>query len=126
MVRHGAKPYLECSSNGVKRLSAFFARIKSRGNRSIEDIYQGAKVLPDGSRGHSWRAVKGNTDVVNMEECRVLYSTLWDEYIAENPDLLDMIRKASGLQDKFGQAGHVCQATELWRIRNEVNLFNLF
>ena len=35
----------------------------------------------------------------------------------ENPGLLDVLRAASGLSDIFGQPGHCCQATELWRIR---------
>jgi hypothetical protein len=47
----------------------------------------------------------------------VLYSVLWDEYIAENPHLLSVLTESTGLQDLFGQAGHACQATELWRIR---------
>jgi hypothetical protein len=46
------------------------------------------------------------------------YAQLWDEYIEENPELLSVIREASGLSDIFGQPGHMCQATELWRIRN--------
>jgi hypothetical protein len=56
---------------------------------------------------------------VNQEEVIKLYSQLWDEYISENPDLLKLIRDASGLSDMFGQEGHCCQATELWRIRND-------
>lgn len=116
MVRHGEAPYLECSSRGDRRLSAFHARIRSRGGRSIEDLYQAAKVFADGSTGLSWREAKGK-QAVNMAEVRVLYSRLWDEYISENPALLDVIRAASGLSDIFGQTGSACQATELWRIR---------
>ena len=116
MVRHGSAPYLECSSKGDRRFSAFSARIKSRGNRSIEEIYQAAKVFADGSSGLSWREAKGRQPV-NPDEVRTLYSKLWDEYIAENPALLDVIVSASGLSDIFGQTGHACQATELWRNR---------
>lgn len=116
MIRHGEAPYLECSSKGDRRLSAFHARIKARGGKSIEDIYQAAKVFEDGSTGLGWRAAKGKR-AVNMANVRVLYGALWDEYIAENPALLDVIRDAPGLSDVFGQAGSVCQATELWRIR---------
>lgn len=119
MIRHGEAPYLECSSKGDRRLSAFSARIKAYGGKSIEDVYQAAKVFDDGSTGLDWRSVKGKR-AVNMSEVRALYAALWDEYIAENPALLAVIRQASGLSDVFGQAGGACQATELWRIRNEV------
>jgi hypothetical protein len=116
MIQHGTAPFLECSSRGDRRFSAFAARINSRGNRSIEEIYQAAKVFADGSTGLTWREAKGKR-AVNADEVRALYSVLWDEYVAENPHLLSLLTAASGLQDLFGQAGHACQATELWRIR---------
>lgn len=74
------------------------------------------KVFADGSRGLTWAEAKGKR-AVNADEVRALYSVLWDEYIAENPHLLSVLIAASGLQVLFGQAGHACQATELWRIR---------
>lgn len=116
MIQHGTAPFLECSSKGDRRLSAFSARIRRRGGRSIEEIYQAAKIFADGSTGLTWREAKGKR-AVNAAEVRALYGVLWDEYIAENPQLLAVIKSASGLQDLFGQAGHACQATELWRIR---------
>lgn len=120
MIRHGSPPYLECSSRGDRRLSAFHARIRGRGDASIEELYQAAKVFEsDGVAvtGLTWREAKGRAPT-NVDEVRRLYSTLWDEYVAENPDLLPTLRAATGLSDLFGQVGHVCQATELWRIRN--------
>lgn len=116
MIQHGTAPFLECSSRGDRRFSAFAARIKDRGNKSIEEIYQAAKVFADGSTGLTWREAKGKR-AVNADEVRALYSVLWDEYIAENSHLLSVLTATSGLQDLFGQAGHACQATELWRIR---------
>lgn len=116
MIQHGTAPFLECSSRGDRRFSAFAARIKGRGNKSIEEIYQAAKVFADGSTGLTWREAKGKR-AINADEVRELYSVLWDEYVAENPHLLAVLTAASGLQDLFGQAGHACQATELWRIR---------
>lgn len=113
MIRHGIAPFLECSSRGEKRLSAFYARVDGQ---SIEDQYQAAKVFSDSSTGLGWREAKGKR-AVNMTECAALYSTLWDQYIAEHPELLTLICSASGLSDMFGQPGHCCQATELWRIR---------
>jgi len=117
MIKHGKEPFLECSSRGDPRFSAFYARIKARNNRSIEEIYQAAKVFKDGTTGLSWREAKGRK-AINSSECSVLYAKLWDEYVEENPHLLDFIKERSGLSDMFGQQGHCCQATELWRIRN--------
>lgn len=113
MVRHGTAPFLECSTRGDGRFSAFVARVRGR---SIESIYQAAKVFPGGVTGLDWRAAKGRQPV-NAEEVRALYGQLWDEYIAENPHLLPVLTAATGLQDRFGEPGHACQATELWRIR---------
>ena len=118
-IRHGKAPFLECSSKGDKRYSAFFARIKRRNNKTIEEIYQASKVFEDGSTGLNWKQAKGK-NAVNIEECRRLYSELWDIYITENPDLLVPVCAASRESDIFGQAGRACQATELWRIRNDV------
>ena len=120
MIRKGAPPYLECSTKGDKRFSAFCARIKSRGNKSIEEIYQAAKIFEDGSTGLSWRKAKGRKPI-NLKEVAMLYSQLWDEYIDENPELLTILKSATGLSDIFGQEFHFCQcqAIELWRIRNE-------
>lgn len=116
MIRHGSAPFLECSSRGDRRFSAFTARIRARGNRSIEELYQAAKILADGRTGLTWRDAKGRR-AINAEECAKLYALLWDEYIAENPDLQSVLRAASGLSDIFGQPGRCCQATELWRIK---------
>jgi len=116
MIRHGVHPFLECSSRGDKRFSAFYARIRARGNKSIEALYQAAKVFRDGATGLPIDEAKGLRPV-NDEEVRALYSTLWDEYIAENPDLVQVLVQATGLSDVYGKRGSVCQATELWRIR---------
>ena len=51
MIKHGVAPYLECSSKGYTQLSAFYARVKQRGNKTIEEIYQGAKIFEDGTTG---------------------------------------------------------------------------
>lgn len=117
MIAHGTPPYLECSSAGDRRFSAFYAKVDGR---SIEAQYQAFKVFRTRhgfQTGLSWREAKGR-HAVNMEDCAKLYALLWDQYIAEHPELLEVLRAASGLSDKYGQVGHVCQATELWRIRN--------
>jgi hypothetical protein len=132
MIRFGEPPYLECSSKGDKRFSAFHARLRSMEAArkfigcgmypwSIEEIYQASKVFADGSTGLSWQAAKGRASV-NIKAMRRLYSRLWDQYIKENPELLSVLKAASGLSDMFGQTGHACQAEELWRIRNKMNV----
>lgn len=115
MIRHGEPPYLECSSKGDKRFSAFYARVNGK---SIEETYQAAKVFEDGSTGLTWKEAKGKR-AINMEQCKSLYSELWNQYIYENRHLLKLLKEATGLSDMFGQKGHCCQATELWRIREQ-------
>lgn len=117
MVRHGTAPFLECSSRGDRRFSAFYAKVRGK---SIEQWYQEAKDLGDEEANATltWRERQGLPSV-NADECRQLYASLWDEYIAANPELLPVIAAQTGLSDVFGKPGHACQATELWRIRNE-------
>ncbi len=114
MVRHGVAPFLECSSKGDKRFSAFHAYV---GNVSIEQTYQSAKRFEEGVE-LEWFERRG-LHPRNAEACRALYGSLWDVYIRNNSRLLDVLRAAPGLSDMFGRYGHCCQATELWRIRNE-------
>ena len=102
MVRHGVFPFLECSSRGDRRFSAFCAMVNGK---TIEEQYQAFKIF-EGRKA------------VNQEEAAKYYSKLWDRYILDHPELLEVLKKSSGLQDTFGQEGHCCQATELWRIRN--------
>lgn len=116
MIRHGEAPFLECSSRGDKRFSAYYARIRRLHNRSIEELYQAKKIFKNGASGLPIDEARGLRPVNDME-CRDYYSRLWDCYIQENIHLLKVLEKASGLSDKFGKPGHCCQATELWRIR---------
>ena len=113
MVRHGVAPFLECSSKGDKRFSAFYARVNGM---CIEQHYQSAKIFEDGV-DLEWFERQGLMPR-NPEVCRALYGHLWEAYIAAHPELLDVLRAAPGLSDMFGKPGHCCQATELWRIRN--------
>jgi hypothetical protein len=115
LIRHGQPPYLECSSKGDTRFSAFSARVNGK---TIEERFQAFKVFEDGSTGLHWREAKGRK-AVNQEAASKYYSFLWDLYIEKNPHLIDVLVAASGLSDIFGQEGHCCQATELWRIRQK-------
>jgi hypothetical protein len=114
MIRHGVAPFLECSTKGDRRFSAFCAIVKGV---SIEERYQFEKIFADGTTGLNWREAKGRV-AVNQAQVANLYGRLWDRYIAEHPELLEVLRNATGLSDIFGQPSSVCQATELWRIRN--------
>jgi hypothetical protein len=127
MLRFGHPEYLECSSKGGeigKQFSAFYARIKWRNNRSIEDLYQARKLFNiDGEliQGLPIKEAKGKKPI-NIEDCRAFYSQLWTEYFQENPHLLDVIKQYNGFSDIFGQSGHACQAEEVYRIRREYSI----
>lgn len=116
MLKFGNAPYLECSSRGERRFSAFHATINGK---SIELLYQASKKFADNRTGLHWTTAKGMKPV-NIEECRKYYSKLWDNYISEHPELQQLLINSSGLSDMFGQQGHACQAEELWRIRNDL------
>ncbi len=125
MIRHGEPPYLECSSRGDRRFSALFARLIRYDMRTIEDLYQSAKVFDRttpgvGPDGHilNWRDAKGKTPI-NLVEVGVLYHNLWRWYLEENPHLIQILLDASGLSDMFGQPNHQNQATTLWTLRNK-------
>jgi hypothetical protein len=116
MIKHGNPPYLECSSKGDKRFSAFFA--KSKNGEYIEKQYQAFKIFKDGSTNLSWKEAKGK-QAINQEDANFYYEQLWREYINDNPELLVVLQQATGLSDMFGQEGHCCQATTLWKIRSQ-------
>lgn len=115
MMRYGKSPFLECSSRGEKRLSPFYAKVNGK---SIEEQYQAAKKFEDGSKGLTWKQAKGRK-AVNAEECSLLYEKLWRIYISEHPELLEILKNASGLSDMFAVKGNNNQAEVLWKIRNE-------
>jgi len=117
MLKYGQKPYLECSSKGDTRFSAFYARPKSLNGKSIEEAYQAMKILEDGSTGLHWKKAKGKK-AINQEECKAAYISWWKEWVTEQ-NLLPVLKNASGLSDIFGKEGSVCQAEVLWNIRNE-------
>lgn len=115
MIKVGNEPYLECSSRGDKRFSAFYARIKALGNKSIEELYQAKKIFSDGTTGLTWREAKGKR-AINMPEVAAYYDKLWMMYLKENPDLIDVLKKYNGYSDMFGKAGCQCQAVTLFKI----------
>src|ERR1017187_7225888 len=96
MIKHGEPPYLECSSKGDKRFSAYFAVVDGK---TIERWYQANKVFEYGITNLSIEQAKGRVSI-NQEDCAVFYSHLWDEYIAKHPELLEVLLDASGLDRK--------------------------
>ncbi len=116
MIKVGNPPYLECSSRGDKRFSAFYAKVDGV---SIEDQYQGAKIFKGGVTGLSWREAKGKKPI-NIRTVSILYKELWKKYLNTNPHLIMGLKQQSGLSDIFGQEGHICQATTLWELRCEL------
>ena len=115
VARYGVAPYLECHSRGDTRFSPFYAKVNGM---SIETQYQAAKVFEDGSTGLNWKQAKGRK-AINMEECTALYVRLWRQYIAEHPELLEVLKRAPGLRDMFSKLGNLNQAKVLWDIRNQ-------
>lgn len=118
MIKIGNPPYLECSSRGDTRFSAFYARPKSLNGKSIEDAYQAMKVFEDGRTNLHWTEAKGRRPI-NPLQCKDAYKKWWKEYISEN-NLLPILKAASGLSDVFGKSDSVCQAIILWELRNEL------
>lgn len=119
MLRFGTQPYIECSTKGDKRFSAFCARPRSLRGKSIEEAYQAMKVFADGTTGLTWHDAKGKRGCVNLTECYSAYRRWWREWVKEQKLEGDLIL-ASGLSDVFGQSGHICQAEVLWNIREEL------
>jgi hypothetical protein len=118
MIKHGKAPFLECSSKGDKRFSAFYAKVNGE---SIEKQYQAAKIFEDGTTGLHWKKAKGRK-AINQEQLAEFYKLLWKQYLEENPELFRLLQQQSGLSDIFGQAGRNCQATVLWELTRSNNL----
>jgi len=116
MLKYGVAPFLECSTRGDKRFSPFYAKVNGK---SIEERYQAAKILADGRTGLTWQEAKGK-QAVNQRDCALLYSSLWQQYIDEHPELHGVLMCATGLSDYFGHKGAPCQASELWLIRHNL------
>lgn len=124
MLVFGESPVLECSSKGDSRYSAFYARIKRRHNRSIEELYQAHKLFEGNVQGLSIKEAKGKKPI-NIESCRKYYAILWGEYFTENPELLVVASQYRGFSDIFGQPGRACQAEEIYRIVEAYRLKSL-
>lgn len=115
MLRIGKAPFLECSSKGDRRFSALFARLRSYGNETIENIYQREKIFSDGRTNLTFKEAKGQV-AVNQEYLEIFYFNLWEIYFHENPELIDYLLQYEGFSDIFGQPGRNCQAVVIFNI----------
>ena len=105
---------LECSSKGDRRFSALFAKIKMFGVLdSIENHYQNTK------RNNFGDKVKKGAYVDHIIlngvklESRFLtqwYNLLWVEYLDNNPELVEILKKYDDYSDIFKGKAINCQA----------------
>ena len=122
MIKKGDPPYLECSSKGDRRFSAWYAYPNSLGGACIEEAYQAGKIWEDGQTGLTWEEVKfrqrRKVKCMNYEEMSERYQAWWLEWCLQE-SLIGVLQMHSGLQDRFGKEGNVNQADALWKIRED-------
>lgn len=119
MLSFGTASFLECGPAGTPSFSAAGARIRARRNRSIEEICCGARRFAGGLIGLPRQRAAAFV-AIHREEVQALYAQLWDEYMTENPRLLEILCAASGVSDASPGTLQLSPARELWRIRAEV------
>jgi len=114
----------ELSSDGDKRFSALFARLKD--GRTIEEAYQ-LDVKGYRKLGYDWKQAKKDKGInipnkLTESERYIEYLKLWRQWADENSDLVEDLRiKALGkvLTDKFATS-NVSQARALADILNSL------
>ena len=118
----------ELSSQGDKRFSALFAKLKD--GRTIEEAYQ-LDVKGYRKLGYDWRQAKKDKGInapnkLTESERYVEYLKLWIQWADENLDLVEYLKvKASGkiLTDKFATSS-ISQARALADILNSLGKDN--
>ena len=116
----------ELSSQGDKRFSALFARLKD--GRTIEEAYQ-LDIKGYRKLRFDWRQAKKDRGInapnrLTESERYIEYLKLWQQWALENPSLVEDLRiKASGkvLTDKFATSS-VSQARALADILNSLEI----
>jgi hypothetical protein len=122
-------PSFEVSTKGTnegKRYSAFNARIRARGNKSIEDIYQvdikGGEKLAAGKYSKKGRLYDGPlTDDQLYDE----YKNLWRQFFDENPLRLTEISnltEGKKIIDRYASSD-ISQARAIYEILSEAGLW---
>ena len=118
---------LECSSNGCKMFSAFYAKVKVFNVLdSIENHYQKSKAFLQENGTYktytNWRDVKGkkpdafliNGEYMSLEYGIMFYDLLWYKYLKENPQYIEYLAKYDDYKDTFRSKNSlVCQADSI-------------
>lgn len=110
----------EVSSKGDKRFSALYAKLND--GRTIEEAYQ-LDVKGYREKGSDWKLGKGKAPIreITKEQQWEEYKGLWRQYLDENPELLqDLKKKAKGkvLTDRFATTD-ISQARALAELLSE-------
>lgn len=106
--------YLECSSAGDKRFSAFYAKTSFYGvEDSIENIYQSVKRDKNDNKVGKGRRVdhiciKGKR--LDVKYLTPLYKMLWVKYLDNNLELVEYAKGFTAFGDKFRGKAINCQA----------------
>ena len=118
MIRNST---LECSSNGDRRFSAFYAYTNLFGvYDSIENHYQKAKKF----NNRTVKNPKGmEPDFIEVNGLKIesiyltnFYNFLWTKYLDENPDLVMFASKFKNFHDIFrGKNTINCQADAIYK-----------
>lgn len=112
----------ECSSAGDRRFSALYAVFED--GETVEQKYQ-LLVKGFGQITDDWRVGKGKPPLngLSREQTWIAYKALWQLWSQENPDLLDLLRRAAVsriLTDRYAYT-EVSQARALAEILNETS-----
>lgn len=113
----GQAPFIDCGNSGDPRFNHHTATIAAHPGRSLFELYTAAKVFEGGITGLSPQEAHGKTPL-NKDQLPKLYAILWDQYIRENPTLIDTLLRAQGVMNVHSPEKERCPATELWRIRS--------
>lgn len=112
----GGPPYIETGPHAQSLFSPYRAQLKSHGGLTVHQIYTAAKVFADGSTCLTPQQAEGR-EPVNKERCAELYAAAWQQYLIENPDLMETLLRAQGIANVNAPKEDVCPARELWKIR---------
>lgn len=108
----------ECSSQGDRRFSALFARLKD--GRTIEEAYQ-LDIKGYRKLGNNWRLGKGKPPLDKSINLWKEYAKLWIQWARENKTLMEELKTVTDtgktLTDMFATS-NISQARALAEIIN--------
>lgn len=103
---------LECSSQGDKRFSALYAKLKVDDKiDTIENWYQLAKRFGDSPPPKTWREAKGKRPThiewkgkkYELQYLTLFYNHLWELYLDQNPELHKVLLEYDEFTDMFSK-----------------------